>query len=141
MSRHIEDLHVIVQEKCKAHIAACAVAGIQLIITSTYRDEAEQAALYAQGRTTPGRIVTRAKPGQSMHNYRLAYDVVPLRNGKPVWGTTAPEDKALWLKVGELGVAQGLEWAGNWKKFREYPHFQYTGGHPLSYFQSGGTLS
>jgi len=139
MSRKIEDLHPLVQAKCRAHIAACEAAGIYLLITSTYRSPEEQAALYAQGRTAPGKIVTRAKPGQSMHNYRLAYDVVPLRNGKPVWGTSG-EDAKLWAMVGELGEAQGLEWAGRWAKFRESPHFEYTGGHPLSYFQNGGAL-
>lgn len=139
MSRKIEDLHPIVQAKCRAHITACEAEGIYLLITSTYRNHEEQAALYAQGRTMPGPKVTNAKPGQSMHNYRLAYDMVPLVNGKPVWSTTGENGK-LWVRVGELGEAQGLEWAGRWTKFREYPHLQYTGGHPLSYFQGGGTL-
>jgi peptidoglycan L-alanyl-D-glutamate endopeptidase CwlK len=109
------------------------------LVTSTYRSTAEQNALYAQGRTKPGKKVTNAKGGQSFHNHRLAYDVVPLRNGKPVWGTTG-EDGKLWQRVGELGEAAGLEWAGRWTKFREFPHFQYTGGKPLSYFQNGGRL-
>ena len=139
MSRKIEDLHPTLQAKCRAHIEACEDAGISLIITSTYRSPEEQAVLYAQGRTTPGRVVTKARPGKSMHNYRLAYDVVPLRNGKPVWGTTG-EDATLWQKVGALGVAQGLEWAGNWRTMREFPHFQFCNGHPLSFFQAGGTL-
>jgi peptidoglycan L-alanyl-D-glutamate endopeptidase CwlK len=45
-----------------------------------YRTHAEQDALYAQGRTTPGPIVTRAKGGQSPHNWGLAIDVVPDRD-------------------------------------------------------------
>ena len=139
MSRKIEDLHPTLQAKCRAHMAACEEAGITLIVTSTYRSPEEQAVLYAQGRTAPGKIVTKAKPGQSMHNHRLAYDVVPLRNGKPVWGTSG-EDGVLWQKVGALGVEQGLEWAGNWRTMREFPHFQFCNGHPLSFFQAGGTL-
>jgi peptidoglycan L-alanyl-D-glutamate endopeptidase CwlK len=138
MSRKIEDLHPTLQAKCRAHIAACEEAGISLIITSTYRSPEEQAVLYAQGRTAPGKIVTKAKPGQSMHNYRLAYDVVPLRNGKPVWGTTG-EDATLWQQVGALGVAQGLEWAGNWVKFKESAHFQWTNGLTLAELQAGKT--
>lgn len=138
MSRDLNDLHPVVRAKCEAHVAACHAAGIDLLITCTWRDPAEQARLYAQGRTTPGKIVTKAKPGQSMHEYRVAYDVVPLRNGKPVWGS-AGEDAKLWAKVGELGKAQGLEWAGDWR-FREYPHFQFTGGHQLAFFQAGGYL-
>lgn len=138
-SRKIEDLHPIVAAKCRAHIAACAAEGIDLLITSTYRDGAEQDRLYAIGRTTPGRKVTNARAGQSFHNYRLAYDIVPLRHGKPVWGTTG-EDGKLWERIGALGEAQDLEWAGRWSRFREFAHFQYTGGRPLSYFQKGGAL-
>ena len=135
-SRRIEDLEPRVGVMARAHLAACAAEGIDLLITSTYRDEEAQEALYAQGRTAPGRKVTNARAGQSFHNYRVAYDVVPLRNGKPVWGTTGA-DGELWERIGVLGEAVGLEWAGRWTRFREYPHFQFTGGKPLSYFQSG----
>lgn len=138
-SRSLTDLHEIVRKKAQAHIAACAEEGIDLLVTCTYRDKEEQDRLYAIGRTAPGRKVTNAKGGQSFHNYRVAYDVVPVRHGKPVWGTTG-EDGKLWERVGELGEAQGLEWAGRWSKFKEYPHFQYTGGHNLAYFQTGGRL-
>lgn len=140
MSRSLEDLHPIVAAKARAHIAACKAEGIDLLVTCTYRDPAEQARLYAQGRTAPGRIVTNARPGQSFHEYRIAYDVVPLRAGKPVWGT-AGEDGKLWQRVGELGEAQGLEWAGRWPRFREYPHFQFRGGFTLAHFQAGGKLA
>jgi peptidoglycan L-alanyl-D-glutamate endopeptidase CwlK len=81
----------------------------------------EQAALYAQGRTTPGRIVTNAKPGQSAHNYGLAIDIVPLVNGKPDW----TGDDAVWQQVGKLGMAAGLEWLGApHSEFVEQAHFQ-----------------
>ena len=138
-SRRLEDLHPVVQEMARAHLAACDEAGIDLLVTSTYRDHASQNALFAQGRTAPGRKVTNARGGQSFHQYRVAYDVVPLRNGKPVWGTTG-EDGKLWETVGELGESVGLEWAGRWVRFREFPHFQFTAGKPLSHFQAGGSL-
>jgi peptidoglycan L-alanyl-D-glutamate endopeptidase CwlK len=138
-SRKIDDLHPIVIKKCLDHIHACKQEGIDLLVTSTYRDGESQNELYAQGRTKPGKIVTNAKAGQSYHNWKVAYDVVPLRFGKPVWGTSG-EDGELWKKVGELGKAQGLEWAGDWKKFKEFPHFQFTGGLTLADFQEGKTL-
>ena len=138
-SRLLSALNPIVAAKCEAHIAACKAEGIELLITCTFRDSEMQDHLYAQGRTEPGKIVTNAKGGQSAHNYRLAYDIVPMLYGKPVWNTTGDDGK-LWERVGELGEAQGLEWAGRWKTFREYPHFQFLGGHPLSYFQDGGVL-
>lgn len=139
-SRDLADLHPSVRAKCSAHLAACKAKKIDVLVTCTYRDAEEQARLYAQGRTTPGKKVTNAKPGESMHNYRIAYDVVPMRYGKPVWGTSNPEDVKLWQTVGEAGESVGMEWAGRWKTFREFPHFQFTGGHPLAYFQNGGSL-
>lgn len=105
--------------------------GIDLLVTSTYRDFAAQAALYARGRTVPGRKVTNAKPGQSWHNWRRAFDIVPMRYGKPVWGT-AGADGRLWVRIGEIGESCGLEWAGRWTRFREYPHFQITNGLTLA---------
>jgi len=138
-SRLLSDLNPVVRAKCEAHLAACKAAGIDILVTCTYRDKEAQDALYAHGRTAAGAKVTNAKGGQSLHNYKVAYDLVPMLHGKPIWKTTGEEGK-LWHQVGELGVAQGLEWAGNWTRFREFPHFQYTAGHPLSYFQKGGTL-
>ena len=136
-SRNIDDLDPRVAALCRKHLAACDAADIDILVTSTYRSRDSQDALYAQGRTAPGAKVTNAKGGQSFHNYRLAYDVVPLRNGKPVWGTSKPEDAALWKKVGELGVAAGLEWAGHWKTLKEFPHFQWTGGLKIADLQAG----
>ena len=84
-SRKLEDLHPKVKPMVEAFIQKCADNGIDLLVTSTYRDHESQNALYAQGRTTPGKKVTNAKGGQSWHNWRVAVDIVPLRNGKPVW--------------------------------------------------------
>jgi peptidoglycan LD-endopeptidase CwlK len=139
-SRKIEDLHPAVQVKCRRFLAECEKSGIDVIITSTYRDAESQNALYAQGRTLPGNIVTNARSGQSWHNWCVAFDVVPLRNGKPVWGTSG-KDGELWQSIGAVGRACGLEWAGDWKgKLIEFAHFQYTGGLSLADFKAGKTL-
>lgn len=135
-SRKLEDLHPRVQEKCSQLILACRNVGIDILVTSTYRDHESQNALYAQGRTSPGNKVTNAKGGESFHNYRLAFDVVPLTNGKPVWDTKGPALE-IWNKIGALGVSIGLEWAGNWKTFKEFPHFQFTEGLTLKDLQAG----
>ncbi len=135
-SRDVSELLPAVQARVNAFVHACAEQGIEILITSTYRDDECQAALYAQGRAIKGDRVTNAQPGQSMHNWRVAIDVVPLRAGKPVWATTGP-DAQLWLRIGQLGESVGLEWAGRWKKFREYAHFQYTGGLTLAQLAAG----
>ena len=131
-SRNLSDLQPAVADKCQKHIDACIAAGIDLLVTCTLRDWDEQARLYRQGRTAPGGIVTNAKPGDSAHNYGLAYDVVPMRNSKPVWGTIADMDKALWTRVGEIGESVGLEWAGRWVSFKEFAHFQDLGGKTIA---------
>ncbi len=98
-SRSVDDLHPVVAAKCRLFLAKCSAAGIDVLVTSTYRDHASQDALYAQGRTAPGKKVTNAKGGESFHNWRVAFDVVPMRAGKPVWGTKG-EDAELWRKIG-----------------------------------------
>lgn len=126
-SRKIEDCHPLLQPKLKAFIATCKSVGIDVLITCTWRSGAEQDALYAQGRTTPGRRVTNARAGQSKHNFMLdnkpaskAFDCVALRNGKPVWDAK----DTVWLRMGAIGKQLGLQWAGDWKTFKEFPHFQ-----------------
>lgn len=135
-SRKIADLEPHVASLALQFKAACAEEGIDLLITSTYRDHESQAALFAQGRTTPGKRVTNARPGQSWHNWRVAFDVVPMRFGKPVWGTKG-EDLKLWMRVGEIGESLGLEWAYRWKSFPEMAHFQFTGGLTIADYQAG----
>ncbi len=123
-------------------IAACAAAQppIDLLITSTYRDNESQAALYAQGRPPPlppvGNIVTNARPGESFHQYRCAFDFVPLVNGKCDWA-----DAATFERVGVIAEGLGMEWAGRWTTFRELAHVQYTGGLTLADLQAGKTIT
>lgn len=116
----------------KKMIAAAKKEGIDVLVTSTYRDAESQNALFAQGRSKPGRIVTNAKAGQSWHNYRLAFDVVPIVNGKAMWN-----DLRTFRRLGEIGKSVGLEWAGDWKTFKEMPHFQWSGGLSLGQLSAG----
>ncbi|PYF74334.1 M15 family metallopeptidase [Pedobacter nutrimenti] len=95
--------------------------GLQLRVVQATRTIAEQNTLYNQGRTTPGKIVTNARGGTSYHNYALAIDVVMMKNGQADW-SVVPND------VVEIGKRFGFEWGGDWKKFKDYPHFQMTFG-------------
>jgi peptidoglycan L-alanyl-D-glutamate endopeptidase CwlK len=138
-------------------LAECARMDLNLLIYCTRRSDEEQARLFRRGREILeirakaieleqkfGRadlaaillgvgpqegqqIVTCAGPGQSLHNYGLALDAVPLRDGKPVWGAVTAEDIKLWNLYGEIAEKVGWEWAGRWKRFREFPHIQKTG--------------
>lgn len=136
MSRLIADLLPTVAARANSALAECKTAGLGVLVTCTYRSDDEQNALYAQGRTKPGPKVTNAKAGQSFHQYRVALDLYPLINGKPDFSGKAPE----WREIATIFKKHGFEWAYEWKRFKEMPHFQYTGGHPLSYFQNGGKV-
>lgn len=136
-SRSLDELLSPVRKRVDQFLAECKLHNIDLLVTSTYRDNESQDALYAQGRTTPGSIVTKAKGGQSFHNYRCAIDVVPLVNGKAVWDGANP----VWAKIGALGKLAGLDWAGDWKTFKELAHFQYTGGLTLADLNAGKTIA
>lgn len=130
-SRSLDDLHPAAKKRAVAFIEAARRAGIDLIVTSTYRDHEAQDALFAQRPR-----VTKAKGGQSWHNWRCALDVVPVVGGKAVWNNSA-----LWQQIGALGEAAGLEWGGRWTKFVDKPHFQFTGGLTLAELQTGKTMS
>jgi peptidoglycan L-alanyl-D-glutamate endopeptidase CwlK len=118
-SRRLEDLHTLVADKARQLIAFAQAEGIELLITSTLRTFEEQAELYARGRTTPGKRVTNAKPGESWHNFGLAFDVVPLINGKAVW------DSPFWERIGALGKQVDLVWGGDFRSFKDRPHFEF----------------
>ena len=135
-SRSLSDLNPKVAAMCSEFINRCKAQHIDILITSTYRDAESQNALYAQGRTAPGKKVTNAKGGQSFHNWKVAFDFCPIVNGKPNWN-----DVALYTKCGEIAESVGLEWAGRWKgKMIEMAHCQFTGGLTLHDFQQGKTL-
>jgi peptidoglycan LD-endopeptidase CwlK len=134
--RDLSHLHPKVEAMARASLAECVVAGIDVLITCTYRSGAEQDALFAQGRTKPGAKVTNARAGQSLHQYRVALDLVIMVNGKPDWSGKHPH----WKAAASIFKKHGFEWGFDWPRFKEMPHFQFTGGHPLSHFQAGGAL-
>ena len=131
MSRALSDLHPLVRTKAEAFLHECERQGITVLVTCTKRSIEEQAALWAQGRTAPGKRVTKARPGDSWHNWGRAFDVVPIRNGKLVWGINGA-DLQLWQRIGKIGQGVGLEWGGSWVKFPDMPHFQDTLGQTLA---------
>lgn len=100
--------------------------GTHLCVVSGLRTAAEQDALYAQGRTAPGHIVTNARAGASMHNYGLAVDVVPYLTGPDGavnWSVHTPQYQAMVAAL----TKQGLVWGGAWKTLADYDHFQMPG--------------
>lgn len=102
--------------------------GIQLRIIQGYRSYAEQDELYAQGRTKSGNRITNAKGGQSNHNFGLAIDVAEIKDGKIDWF----EQEVILPKVAPIGKKWGFDWGGDWKSFKDKPHFEMMFGKSLS---------
>lgn len=105
-SREAKYLHPKLQRAWAEMDRLMDEAGYDAFLTCTHRSNDEQAALYAQGRTKPGRIVTRCKPGMSRHNSlpAMAFDIGILVNGKCDWNTRSDA----WKKAVEIGNSLGL---------------------------------
>ena len=102
----------------RALVHTAASTGIRIKIISGLRTYAEQDALFAKGRTRPGRRVTNARGGFSNHNFGIAFDIGVFEGSRYL-----PESPK-YNAVGTLGVGLGLEWGGNWKSFVDAAHFQ-----------------
>jgi hypothetical protein len=130
------ELNPYLKDKCLELVELAYKNGYQIIITQGYRSIAEQDALYAQGRTKPGNIVTNAKGGSSNHNYRLAFDIAVLNSdGSIDWNTNSK-----YNAVGKLGQSLGLEWGGAWTSFVDLPHFEYVYGLSITQLKAGATI-
>lgn len=137
-SRLLSDLDPALRPLAERFLVRCAERQVDVLVVCTWRSGAEQDALYAQGRTAPGHIVTRARAGQSAHNATdaqgrpaaRAFDAVPLLHGKPIWEDPRDTDAEWandygWRIMGEVAAEVGLDWYGRaGASFREAPHFQ-----------------
>ncbi|HEY8916285.1 MAG TPA: RHS repeat-associated core domain-containing protein [Chitinophaga sp.] len=117
-------LHADVQLKMKEMILAFnKETGLSWAVTQGYRTIEYQDALYAQGRTAPGNIVTQARGGQSAHNFGMGVDVAPFVNGRidyDWWIRTIETGERLRVgKLGESILGGGDVWGGRWIKRKE----------------------
>jgi peptidoglycan LD-endopeptidase CwlK len=138
--RRLIDVHPKLSQLIHELAATLLLRGIEIRVTQAYRTWAEQHALWLQGRaflvdvnkcrTNCGwavladdhqnHRVTKADAGRSWHNYGLAVDVAPFRNGFPIYD----EKDAAWPRVVAAGKAIGLRNGLSW---RDEPHFELTG--------------
>ena len=120
----------------RAHIKL-AERGTPFKVYSGLRTFKEQDELYAKGRTTgkKGAIVTKAKGGQSLHNYGLAVDQAPIK-GNGVWWPHKKKEFRFWTPL-ETALTEAAaeiddeqddgidyEWGGRWRGIVDCPHFQ-----------------
>ena len=120
----LNELHPKVREDFRSFIEECEQQfGITIRIVSAMRTMEEQEKIYAQGRTSPGPIVTKAIPGSSYHNYGLACDLLPLTtDGKLDYSY----QQYKWANIAEQW---GITWGGSWTGFKDPDHWEAKMGH------------
>lgn len=103
------------------------LTGRPMRLTDGIRDLKRQEAIYAQGRTTPGPLITSSRPGESLHHYGCAADSC-FRGSDPFLSSLAKKDpreaESVWDTLGRMARGHGLEWGGDWRKPVDRPHCQ-----------------
>jgi len=145
-SRDIDELHPAVARGFRELIRRMAEKGQPPVgVNQTFRDALHQDWLFGQGRPNEphgraGAIVTNARGGRSIHQYRLAFDIHRNVPGR-AFADRTPEERLFWDTAGALWVKMGGVWGGNWQGFVDRPHFEYTAGLSLSELQAGRRLT
>jgi peptidoglycan L-alanyl-D-glutamate endopeptidase CwlK len=137
----ITGLHPVVAESEKLLVRKAARRGIEIVITHGFRSNEEQDALFNQGRSIAGNIVTNAQGGESYHNYGLAIDfALRTPEGDVVWDMERDDNgngQADWMEVVELAKELGFTWGGDWANFPDYPHLQMDFGLSINDLKRG----
>jgi len=145
MSRKLIDLKDTARIKASLAISELKRTGIDHAVVYTFRTQAEQIALYAQGREPLTVVNAKRKEcglyeliekensytvtncdgirHKSMHQTGIAIDVVPVENGKAIWPKNSDPR---WLQIANAFIKQGFTWGGSWKDFPDMPHYQLT---------------
>lgn len=110
-------------------------------ITDGVRTTAQQQALYAQGRTAPGEVVTQADGVRNKSNHQAkadgyghAVDLYPYVNGGIDWNDASGRQKLIAAHIKATGNKLGypITWGGDWTMAVEHivdrPHFELTPG-------------
>lgn len=111
----ISELTDTAQKACNLFLSRCTDIGLKVRIAETYRSQERQNELYAQGRTTPGNIVTWTK--NSRHTSRRAWDICQNVKGKEY------SDRNFFKACGAVAKELDISWGGNWKT-PDMPHFE-----------------
>jgi len=96
-------------------------ANVRLRFAYVFRTPEEQHKLFIQRPR-----VTKADQWQSIHNYGLAFDIVLLydKDNNGTFELASWEQNKYWMQVVNYFKSKGWEWGGDWKSFKDAPHFQ-----------------
>jgi peptidoglycan L-alanyl-D-glutamate endopeptidase CwlK len=99
-------------------------AGAPMFVVMGVRTTAEQQALYAQGRTAPGKIVTMKDGVVHKSNHQLKEDGFGHGVDCAFIGSDPFEDKHDWEAFGRRVEAHGGTWGGRWAHPHDAPHVE-----------------
>ena len=108
----LQEIHPELARRVMNLINALGAEGIQIEIDTALRSASQQDALYAQGRTSPGKEVTNARGYQSNHVIGCAVDVAPddSLTGQPEWNAASPLWQRIVALAGTYGLRDGVSW-------------------------------
>ena len=123
----LEGLHPALITAAHKIEGALMAMGHPVVATAGLRTTETQQAIYAQGRTTPGKVVTNTDGVHLKSNHQAqadgfghAVDYAFLdAAGRPSWDLVHP-----WGVLGALGKYYGLKWGGDWHSLKDYPHLE-----------------
>lgn len=142
--RDMNELHPAFKARVDLWLADVHAAGHEILIVETRRTMDVAEAYYAQSREPNETVnilrahaglpllklqtdryakITDAMPGLSWHIYGLAVDFVPMSNGKCLWSYS--ENSVEYAEIAKLAEKHGLQWGGEWRSFKDYPHIEY----------------
>src|SRR5258706_6329708 len=114
-------LHPLFRQKARELLETLAAQERPFRLFEGFRSPERQQYLYAQGRTRPGKIITKARAWMSYHQYGLAGDFVLFENGRWSWDASGDRVRS-WRRLQEIGKHLGLEPVSF-----EAPHLQLAG--------------
>jgi len=120
----LKGVHPDLDAAVRRIIAALLAEGHVAVITQGVRTASQQAALYALGRTRPGKVVTNCDGTRKKSNHQIKPDgfghAVDLawHDGHTItW-------EGPWDLLGKLATAENLIWGGLWSRFPDRPHLE-----------------
>lgn len=129
IEQHLDGVHPALSTMIKHVLTFMAASGHPMMVINGTRTAAEQCLLFAQGRTSPGHIVTNCDGLHKKSNhqpqadgYGHAVDCCFVVEGKPSWDIRLP-----WKTYGKAVTDIGLSWGGDWTTLFDLPHAELKG--------------
>ena len=116
--RDWDKLQPVFRQSLLVLLKRVAADGYQFVLLEGYRSPERQDALAAMGSR-----LTQARAFESRHQFGLAADLAPIRNGALAFDFDDPWTKTAYLELGKEAQVLDLGWGGLWK-LQDYGHVE-----------------